>query len=503
MTLTTLTDVWQAGERQHPDKVAVMEGERTLTYGQLGDWVRRVAAGLVSQWGVQPGDIVALLAPNCIEFVVGYFAIVQVGATVQPLDERITPEEMAAILKDADTRFLIVHGALWSKFRAARELGVMVEHLLGIDLACAGIVPFDTWGESSLASTVALSPSTVAELMYTSGTTGDPKGVQRTHANVLAAARNSLRGFGYRADDVIAIAMPLSHSSALNSQMMPLLQVSGTLILLPRFQVADVIEVIKSHHVTCMRAVPAMLRLLLANPSFTSKHLPSLRLLINSSAPIDPDTYVVLKQRFPAIEVLNSYGLTEASTCTVLPDEMATIRPDSVGLPIDGVEMCVIDDCGDVVDTGCEGEICVRGDHVFLGYRQRPEATAAVMHQDWLRTGDLGYCDQDGFYYLHGRQTEVINSGGQKFVPRDVERCIEALPEVAEAAVAGMAHRLLGEVAKAFVVLKPEHHLDAKAVIRHCTQNLASFKIPYKVEFVDTLPRNGVVTLPTKLRKAC
>ncbi|ETX06184.1 MAG: hypothetical protein ETSY2_18675 [Candidatus Entotheonella gemina] len=494
MTMTTLTDVWQAGERQHLDKIAIIEGGNTLTYGQLSDRVRRVAAGLVRQWDVQPGDIVALLAPNCVEFVISYFAIVQIGATAQPLDERITSEEMAAILRDADTRFLIVHSSLWSKFEAARELGVMVERLLGIGLACTGMEPFDAWvrSEPTLSSTAGLLPSTVAELMYTSGTTGDPKGVQRTHANVLAAARNSLRGFGYRADDVIAIAMPLSHSSALNSQMMPLLQVGGKLILLPRFQVADMIAVIKCHHVTCMRAVPAMLRLLLAHASFASEHLPSLRLLINSSASIDPDTYVALKRRFPAIEVLNSYGLTEASTCTVLPDEMAMIRPDSVGIPIDGVEMCVIDDQGDVVEAGCEGEICVRGDHVFLGYRQRPEATAAVMHHGWLRTGDLGYCDQDGFYYLHGRQTEVINCGGQKFVPRDVERCIEALPEVAEAAVAGMAHRLLGEVAKAVVVLKPEHNLDAKAVIRHCTQNLASFKIPYKVEFADSLPRNGV-----------
>ena len=493
--MTTLTDLWQAGERQHPDKVAIIEGQCTLTYAQLGERVRRVAAGLVRQWDVQPGDIVALLAPNCAEFVISYFAIVHLGATVQPIDERITPEEMAVILTDAGTRFLIVHGSLWAKFAEAREHDIRVAHLLGIGLAVAGIESFDAWlqGESTRISTSAqVSPSTVAELMYTSGTTGDPKGVQRTHANVLAASRNSFRGFGYQPDDVIAIAMPLSHSSALNSQMMPLLQLGGTMILLPRFQVVDMIEVIKCHGVTCMRAVPAMLRLLMANAAFASEHLPSLRLLINSSAPIDPDTFVALKQRFPAIEVLNSYGLTEASTCTVLPDEMAMVRPDSVGVPIDGVEMCVLDDQGNIADAGCEGEICVRGEHVFLGYRQRPEATAAAIRGGWLYTGDLGYCDQDGFYYLHGRQTEVINCGGQKFVPRDVERCIEGLPEVAEAAVAGMAHRLLGEVAKAFVVLKPDQHLEAKAVIRHCTQHLASFKIPYKIEFVETLPRNGV-----------
>ncbi len=492
--MKTLTDLWQAGEHRHPEKVAIVEGQRELTYRQLGDRVRRVAGSLVHQWGVRPGDVVALLAPNCIEFVISYFAIVHVGAMVQPIDERVTPAEMAAVLRDAETQYLIVHRAMWPKFDEARALGVMVEQLLGMDLDAAGFERFDDWVERKSVRSVAvsLSPSTVAELMYTSGTTGNPKGVQRTHANVLAAARNSLRGFGYQPDDVIAIAMPLSHSSALNSQMMPLLQIGGTLILLPRFHVADMLEVIQGHRVTCMRAVPAMLHLLLGNTTFASEHLPSLRLLSHSSAPIDPDTYVILKQRFPDIEVLNSYGLTEASTCTVLPDAMATVRPDSVGLPIDGVEMCVIDEQGYEVEVGCEGEICVRGDHVFLGYRQRPEATAAVMHKGWLRTGDLGYYDQDGYYYLQGRQTEVINCGGQKFVPRDVERCIETLPEVTEAVVAGMPHRLLGEVAKAFVVLKRDHTLDAKTVIRHCTQHLASYKIPYKVEFVDTLPRNGV-----------
>ncbi len=492
--MTTLTDLWQVGECQHPNKVAIIEGQSTLTYGELGDRVRRIASGLVHQWGVQSGDIVALLAPNCVEFVISYFAIVHIGAKVQPIDERVTPEEMGTVFQDAETRFLIVHSALWSKFTEVQAVGVMVERQLGIGLTTPSMEQFDTWveHEPTLLTSPSPSPSTVAELMYTSGTTGDPKGVQRTHTNVLAAARNSLRGFGYTPDDVIAIAMPLSHSSALNSQMIPLLQVGGTLILLPRFQVADMLEVIKRHCVTCMRAVPAMLHLLLGNTSFASEHLPSLRLLINSSAPIDPDTFVILKQHFPNIEVLNSYGLTEASTCTVLPDHMATIRPDSVGGPIDGVEMCVIDEQGSAVEAGCEGEICVRGEHVFMGYRQRPEATAAVMHQGWLRTGDLGYYDQNGYYYLQGRQTEVINCGGQKFVPRDVERCIETLTEVTEVAVAAMPHRLLGEVAKAYVVLAPDQSLDAKAVIRHCTQHLASYKIPYKVEFVDTLPRNGV-----------
>ena len=492
--MTTLPDLWRTAEHRHADQIAVIAADQQMTYRQLGDRIRRVAAGLSSRWGVQPGDIVALLTPNCVEFVISYFAIVQIGAVVQPVDERITSEEIAAVLADAGTRFLIVHGSLWPKVDPVRSLATSVERVLGIALTAQDVEPFDAWCEWDAAwpQDVTLSPTMVAELMYTSGTTGEPKGVQRTHANVRAAVRNSLRGFGYGKNDVIAIAMPLSHSSALNSQMIPLLAVGGALILLPVFQVADCIEVIQRFGVTCMRAVPTMLRLLVAHAGFASEHLPTLRLVINSSAPIDPDTYVALKHRFPAVEVLNSYGLTEASTCTVLPDEMALSRPDSVGRPIDGVEMCVIDAQGQAVEDGCEGEICVRGEHVFMGYRRRPEATAAVLAEGWLRTGDVGYRDPQGFYYLCGRQTEVINCGGQKFVPQDVERCIETLPAVAEAAVTGMPHRLLGEVAKAFVVLNPSENLDARSVIHHCTQHLTSYKVPYAVEFVESLPKNSV-----------
>jgi fatty-acyl-CoA synthase len=289
--------------------------------------------------------------------------------------------------------------------------------------------------------------------MYTSGTTGELKGVMRSHANVRAASRNSIQGFGYRSDDVIAITMPMSHSSALNSQMMPLIELGGTLVLLDRFDANGLLEVIRAEHVSCMRAVPAMTRLLLASPDFCSRELPSLRLLINSSDAIAPETYRALKHRFASVQVLNSYGLTEASTCTVLPDSIALIRSDSIGTPISGVEMCVMDEAGRTIHDQREGEICVRGEHVFIGYHNRPEDSRAVLRDAWLRTGDLGHRDIEGFYYLHGRKTEIISCGGRKFTPHEVERCILQLPKVADVAIVGTAHRVLGQVVKAFVVL--------------------------------------------------
>jgi acyl-CoA synthetase (AMP-forming)/AMP-acid ligase II len=493
--MKTLLALWDEAERNQPEKVAVIDAGRRLTYRQMGEYICRLSAGLVSRWNIRSGDIIALLAPNCAEFIISYFAIVRAGAIVQPLDERLTLEEMKAIMLDARPRFLIVHRSLWLKFAQIQDGIPSVESILGIGAVSDGVESFEEWVSHwpiPPYSIPAVLPSDVAELMYTSGTTGEPKGVMRSHANVRAASRNSIRGFGYRGDDVIAVVMPMSHSSALNSQMMPLIESGGTLVLLERFDVHGLLEAIWAERVTCMRAVPAMIRLLLTSPNFCCRELPSLRLLINSSDAIHPDTYVAIKHRFDSVQVMNSYGLTEASTCTVLPDEVALIRSNSVGVPIDGVEMCVIDDQGRAVQDQSEGEICVRGEHVFVGYHHRPEATKAVLVKGWLHTGDVGHRDTEGFYFLHGRKNDVISCGGRKFAPHEVENCILQLPEVADVAVVGTPHRILGQVAKAFVVPRDPAAFNSKRIICHCARHMASHKIPFYVEVVPEIPKSTI-----------
>lgn len=500
--MNTLVKLWNEVARKHPEKMVLITTGERLTYGEVWERSRRLAAGLISEWCVQSGEVVALLAPNCSEFVISYFAIIQIGAIVQPLDERLVPDEMATILLDSRAHHIIVHRSLWQKFDKIREKLPSVKKILGIDIAHYGVDLFSEWTSCAPASQheASVSPGDVAELMYTSGTTREPKAVMRSHANVLAASQNSIRGFGYRDDDIISIVMPLSHSSALTSQMMPLIQLGGKLVLLNLFEVNNLIDVIRAEHVTCMRAVPAMLRLLLTSPLFCSTELPSLRLIINSSAAIDPSTYIAIKHRFDKIEVMNSYGLTEASTCTVLSDAMAHIRPDSIGTPIDGVNMCIMDQKGQHIEDQSEGEICIRGEHVFIGYRNRPDETRTVLTGGWLHTGDLGHRDVEGFYYLHGRMNEVINCGGRKFAPLEVENCILQLPEIAEVAVVGTTHRILGQVAKAFVVPKNQGTFDTKRVIHHCARNLASHKVPFYVEFVPNLPKSSTgKTLRRKL----
>jgi long-chain acyl-CoA synthetase len=502
--VSTLGAAWNHAEKAAPEKTALLEKGRRLTYGEVGESIRRTLAGLVLRWRLEGGTIVALLAPNCAEFVISYFAITSAGAIVQPLDERLTSEEIKAMLLDSGARYLIVHRTLWPKFEKVRTEIPALEGVLGIDFVPKGGEQFDDWLVRPIEGFPRpnVSAGDVAEIMYTSGTTGEAKGVLRTHANVQAASRNAIRGFGYRGSDIIAIVMPLSHSSALNSQMIPLLQLGGTLLLLDGFEVERLLSEIRDQRVTCMRAVPVMIRMLLASGDFTAHALPSLRLLVNSSAPIDPETHRVLKHRFPAIQVMNSYGLTEASTCTALPDSMAFTHPESIGLPIEGVEMSVRDEQGRIIDNQHEGEIYVRGDHVFLSYHNRPGATRSALAEGWLRTGDFGHCDSDGRYYLLGRKNDFINCGGRKFAPLEVENCILQLPEVSEVAVVGVPHRFLGQVARAFVVRSEQNGLNDRRVIQHCARHLSSHKVPFSVVFVPELPKNGTgKVLHRKLRE--
>lgn len=496
--MNTLPMVWSEAERLWPDKIGLVTEREQLTYSELARRIRRLSCELIRQWDVRPGEVVGLLAPNVAEFVLTYFAVTAIAGIVHPIDERLKPEEIRFLLEDSCARFAVVHQALWAKFASVWNALPALERVVAVGDVEANVECFNTWVNGpaipvKLAAEISPAAEDIAELMYTSGTIGKPKGAMRSHANARAASSNARRAFGYRHDDIIAIVMPLSHSSALVSQMLPMVEVGGTVVLVERFDAADLLARIGGQSVTCFRAVPATFKMLMVYPEFNADHLPSLRLLMNSSAAIEPKTHWDIKARFPEVELVNSYGLTEASTCTILSDAMAQEHPDSIGVPISGVEMSVVDDAGCVVDDGIAGEIWVRGPHVCFGYHNLPAETEALFAPGgWMRTGDMGHKDSQGLFYFHGRKADVINCGGRKYAPVEVENCILELQEVAEVAVLGVPHPVLGQVAKAFVVFRDHAVGDRKAVTRHCTRYLPSHKVPFYVESVDALPRNSL-----------
>lgn len=439
-----------------------------------------------------PGDRVALLAPNCSDFAIAYFAVTGSGAILQPIDERLKPAEMQFILQDSGATIAIVHESQLEKFEADIQKPSGLRHVIRMGASNASWMADLATGDRNW-SLPPPSCDSIAELMYTSGTTGRPKGVMRSHANVVASSDFARHAFRYRASDVITIVMPLSHSSALVSQLLPMLDAGGTCVLVERFDSNRVIDMMRQYGATCLRLVPALFQALLANREFNSSGLPSLRLLMNSSAATDVTTCGRIRERFPGARITNSYGLTEASTCTILPDDAMDEYPDSIGLPIDGVEMQVVDELGQPQADGVEGEIWVKGANVFAGYYKLPaESRAAVTEDGWLKTGDVGLRQRDGLYFYRGRRDDMINCGGLKYAPVEVERCIAEIPSVSEVSVVASPHRVLGQVAKAFVVFHPDAPADTRQVVRHCASRLPSHKVPFQVESVASLPRNSV-----------
>lgn len=470
-----------AGEEQ--DRVALCFGALEVSYAGLAGRVAAVAERLGPLLAEAPERRLALLCPNRPEFVTHYLATVALGGCVMPVDLRLSAAEMRLQLEDAGAGLMAAAAPV--RERLEKELTwreglrwLAVEE--GADAVAAGPVPDGARDDQ------------VAELIYTAGTTSRPKGVMRTVANVRAAVANSIRGFGYRPGERLFIAMPLSHSSALNSQLLPVLEVGGTAVLADGFDPHAAVAALRDHRITAVRAVPTMWQMLLTRPDFRADVLPDLATLINSSAPIQPAQYEALRARFPDCRILNSYGLTEASTSTILDNDDFRRRPESIGRPIEGVEMAITREDGSPAAPGGQGEIRIRGPHVFKGYLNRAEETGRALAGGWLHTGDRGWRDEEGLYYLLGREQELIQCGGYTVSPQEVERVIEGFPGVAEVAVVGIPHRMLGEVVKAVVVAREGSTLDRREVIRHCAGHLASHKVPFVVEVADALPRNAL-----------
>jgi acyl-CoA synthetase (AMP-forming)/AMP-acid ligase II len=489
---------------RRPDQTALIQGTRSRSFSRLAEEARAFAAAMQSNWQVERGDVIAVYSPNCIEFVIAYFAAGMIGATVVPIDERLKRDEVGHILRDSGARFAIVHAKLASRLGDCLKDGIPLDGIRGIGTQDSDVPDMTDWLTVGAAPTgSAPDSSDIAEILYTSGTTGAAKGVMRTHGNVRAASRNARQAFGYTDSDVIAVIMPMTHSSALVSQMLPMIEAGGTAVLFESFDSRSVIDSMSVHQVSCMRAVPALFRMLLSHSEFQSDNLPALRLLMNSSAAIDVETWNDLRTRFPNAAIMNSYGLTEASTCTILSHSDAARYPDAIGRPIDSVAMRVVTDNNQTAAPGEIGELRVKGPHVFLGYRNQPDATAAAMDEDgWLRTGDLGCCNDDGLYFFSGRSDDIINCGGHKYAPQEIENCIARFPDVEEVSVIAASHRVLGQVPKAYVVIRAGATADGRQIKRHCARSLPSHKVPFFVEIVDDLPRNSMGKILTRELRA-
>ncbi|HEY7489076.1 MAG TPA: long-chain fatty acid--CoA ligase [Streptosporangiaceae bacterium] len=458
--------------RTTPRRTAIVFGDVRVTYGELDERSEHLAAGLLASGAAAPGDRVASLTGNSPEHVELLFACAKAGLILVPLNVRLTAAELSFQLEDAEPTVLFVSPAL-------RDLAERTTS--GIRLAELSRRGFD-----ALAATGAL-PEPDADagllLVYTSGTTGRPKGALLTHANCFWTNLSLDRGLELREDDVVLQVLPQFHVGGWNVQPLLAWWKGATVVLEPAFDAARALRLIAECRVTTMMGVPATYQFMAQHPAFPQTDLSHLRTVVVGGAPMPEPLLRLWHDR--GVRIVQGYGLTEASPNVLcLPPEEAAARIGWVGRPYPHVDVALLG-----VDGPGQGELLVRGPNVFAGYWRNPKATEEAFVDGWLRTGDIAERDTDGCYRIIGRVKDMYVSGGENVYPAEVESVIAAFPSVAEVAVVGVPDERWGEVGCAFVV---GADVDETALLAHCREHLAAFKVPRHVRTVPALPRSAV-----------
>jgi long-chain acyl-CoA synthetase len=477
---------------KHAAKIAICWGETETSYAALLAQVKAVAARLQTGLGVKPGDRVALWVKNCPEFVPAVFGIFSAGGVVVPINNFLKPAEVSYILNDSGANVLITDAELAAHFAALKAARSSLEMLQVEEFAA--LKP----------SSIPQAPSSCSEqdlaaLLYTSGTTGHPKGAMLTHGNFLHNVASCVAALEVREDERIVVALPQFHSFMFTvGTLLPMLIGCGILLLKTLHPFKQVLEDITRHRGTILPAVPSFYRALLGVPEFG--RLP-LRLCVSGGAPLPVEVYNEFTRQFP-FPLREGYGPTESSPVATVNPIHGINKPGSIGKPIPNVELSIRNEAGRELSIGEVGEICIRGGNVMLGYWNQPEETEKVLRDGWLYTGDVGFRDTDGYYFITDRKKDMLLVNGINVYPREIEEIIYQFPGVKEAAVIGLPDARRGEQPVAFVAAVEGQMLDERALLQFVRGKLADYKVPKRVFFMPALPRNSTgKILKTTLRQ--
>lgn len=458
---------------------------RQFTYKEFQTKVAMLATMLLAK-GLHKGDVVSLLMPNSVEYVIAYFACWQIGALAGPVNSLLKAQEIAYIVSNSEAKALLVH----SQFLP------LIEPLRPQLAALRTVIQFDNEAEvtgefvSAAIPGAEVSLDDEAIIIYTSGTTGKPKGCLLTHRNLIANARQVSQWLGFGREDRLLTIMPLFHMNAVSVTTMAALYAGGSTVVSTKFSASRFWQTISEYQITSFGSVATMLSLLLKTyPEGVPKefHTKQLRFAMCGSAPVPAEVMRQFEETFHCL-VIEGYGLSE-STCrsTFNPPDKRR-RPGSCGLPI-GNEMRIVDEEDKDVSDGTLGEIVLRGNNILKGYFKNPEATEIAFRNGWFHTGDIGYRDQDGFYYIVDRKSDMIIRGGENIYPREIDEVLYQHPLVAAAAVVGVPDNLYGEEVAAFVVTREGAKLSGDELIEFCKARLADYKCPKTIRFVKDIPK--------------
>jgi long-chain acyl-CoA synthetase len=489
---TNVAELLASTAARLPDKPALIFRDRPITYAETDHRADLVAAALHGL-GVRPGDRVALLLGNVPEFVYAFYGALRAGAIVAPLNPQLTGEEVGYILADAGARVVVCEMGTLPTVLAVRDRIAELEHVVvvGGPPAPKGTESLEVLLEHAGDPPVlANAPGDVAVLAYTSGTTASPKGAMLSHRNLLANLEQmgSVPMLAEAEDDVVLLVLPLFHIYAMNVILGLTMREGATAALVERFDPQETLELVQRHRCTILFGAPPMFFAWLALPAGEKPDLSSVRVAVSGAARLPGEILQGFRDRF-GITIWEGYGLTEtapALTSNALGDEA---KANSIGLPLPGVEIRLVDEHDEDVFEDDAGEIVVRGPNVFAGYWNRPDETEGVIRDGWFHTGDVAYRDDDGYLFIVDRKKDLVIVSGFNVFPKEVEDAIVAHPAVAEAAVTGVPDERTGEAVKASVVLEPGRTLTEEGLLDHLQHTLARFKLPKVVEFLDELPK--------------
>lgn len=485
-----VADQVRESARRFPDKAALLFRDQSIKYSELDREIDRAAGGLVAL-GIRPGDRVAVLVHNIPQFVYAYFGILRAGGVMVPLNTMFTSAEVGYILADSEARAVIVAEPFVGIVEGARDALPALEQIV----VCGTSVPVGaiTWEQMVERAGDPSDPATgagdLACLAYTSGTTGRPKGAMLSHQNLTANLDqvSEVPMLAQAESDVTLLALPLFHIYALNAILGLTMRVGATAVLLERFDPVGSLQAVERHRATILFGAPPMFIAWLATPGVERYDLSSVRVAVSGAAPLSGAVLEEFQRRL-GITIWEGYGLTETAPVVTTNAMGAAPKAGSIGRPLPGVEVRIVDEDGDDVEEGDPGEIVVRGANVFGGYWRQEEVSAQAIRDGWFRTGDVAYADEDGFLFLVDRKKDLIIVSGFNVYPREVEDVLFCHPKVGEAAAVGIPHSYTGEAVKAIVVLKPGESATEEEIIEHCRRSLARFKCPQTVEFALTLP---------------
>lgn len=486
----TLSELLAKQASRYPNKVFLFFKELEVTYQQLDQRTNAVANGL-TKFGIQKGDAVALLLPNLPEFLYAFFGIIKLGGMAVPINTQLKSEEIAYVLENCEARGLITTPQLYQGVQPIRNRLSRLELLyLTGERGGEGKVFSNLLTMPKEPPTVSIKPEDPAALIYTSGTTGRPKGVILTHHNYIFDTEQTVRAVALIASDRFLCILPLFHVNAQVVTTLSPLVAGGSMVLMERFTPKDFFPTLARFKATAFSGVPTVYSILLEHVELGKHDLSSLRFCVCGAAPMPVELFKRFEATFQAY-ILEGYGLSEGTCVSSLNPLGGSRKIGSIGVPLPNQEMKIFDNADKELPSGEVGEIVVQGDNVMVGYFKNSGASAETLRGGWLHTGDLGYQDEEGYFFIVGRKKEMIIRGGENIYPKEIEEILYRHPQVAEATVLGLPDSVWGEEVAAFIIPRSDENPVADEVISFCKQHLADFKCPRKVIFVQAFPKTA------------